>query len=230
MNNDYQSVTNSLHNIDTIREQQVSRPSQQLYRYTHEPVSSNLLRRDIPPILILIFFLFLIVIIISQILVVHTSRYGNNFSTMQKIQEELKQMDESMEQILHNNVLPITKWRLLFRIQTYLYRFEYLFNLFNDRKTLPNENLNQHKLHSSVKKQSNALLNEENNFLNSVKNIKYSQNRYEQFLNDNNNDRYQSKQNKQKNDNMNNNKRRNYCNEQPSHLSMIFCKITICFI
>jgi hypothetical protein len=126
------------------QERQASRSQYQLYRYNHEPVSSNLLRRDIPPILILLFFLFLIVIILSQILVVHTSRYGANFSAMQKIQEELKQMDDSMEALLRDNVLPIDKWRLLFHIQTYLYRFEYLFNSFNNESSLiRNNDLNQ---------------------------------------------------------------------------------------
>ena len=56
----------------------------------------------------------------------------SNFSSMQKIQEELKQMDDSMETILRDNVLPIDKWRLLFHIQTYLYHFQYLFDLFNN--------------------------------------------------------------------------------------------------
>ncbi|CAF4544388.1 unnamed protein product, partial [Didymodactylos carnosus] len=84
-----------------------SSSSTRLYRYSHEPLSTNSLRRDIPPILILLFFLFLIIITLSQILVVHTSRYGTNFYTMQKIQEELKQMDESMEMLLKDNVLPI---------------------------------------------------------------------------------------------------------------------------
>ena len=110
---------------------QSSRFNPPLYRYAHEPVSSNFLRRDIPPILILLFFLFLIVITLSQILVVHTSRYGTNFSTMQKLQEELKLMDESMEVLLRDNVLPIDQWRLLFHIQSYLTRFEYLFHSFN---------------------------------------------------------------------------------------------------
>ena len=137
----YNSIANTLLNTDYVREQQqqqTSRSSYQLYRYNHEPVSSNLLRRDIPPILILLFFLFLIVITLSQILVVHTSRYGANFSTMQKVQEELKQMDDSMEALLRDNVLPIDKWRLLFHIQTYLYRFEYLFDLFNNETNSTN--------------------------------------------------------------------------------------------
>lgn len=91
----------------TDKDHQTSRLNHQLYRYSHEPISSNFLRRDIPPILILLFFLFLIVITLSQILVVHTSRYGTNFSTMQKLQEELKLMDEYMEILLRDNLLPI---------------------------------------------------------------------------------------------------------------------------
>ncbi|CAF1619962.1 unnamed protein product [Adineta ricciae] len=138
----YQSLLNS----ERTRDQQddPTRSTHKLYRYHHDPVAStNNFRRDIPPILILLFFLFLIIIILSQILVVHSSRYGTNFSAMQKIQEELKQMDESMEQILSANVLPIDKWRLLFHIQTYLYRFESLFNLFNNQSNHTSQNERQ---------------------------------------------------------------------------------------
>ncbi|CAF1227357.1 unnamed protein product [Didymodactylos carnosus] len=39
-----------------------SSSSTRLYRYSHEPLSTNLLRRDIPPILIILFFLFLVII------------------------------------------------------------------------------------------------------------------------------------------------------------------------
>jgi hypothetical protein len=129
----YNSISKSLLNPGHVREQQqqTSRSSYQLYRYNHEPVSNNLLHRDIPPIIILLVFLFLIIIVLSQILVVHTSRYGSSYSSMQKIQQELKQMDDSMEKILRDNVLPIDKWRLLLNIQTYVYRFQDLFYLFN---------------------------------------------------------------------------------------------------
>ncbi|UJR25040.1 hypothetical protein I4U23_006400 [Adineta vaga] len=135
------------HSSSLIPPKHSSRTNQQLHRYSHEPISSNLLHRDIPPVLILLLFLFLIIIILSQILVVHTSRYGANFSSMQKVQEELKQMDESMEALLRNNVLPIEQWRLLFHIQTYLSRFENLFhswtNLTNTSKSLK---ISNHKL------------------------------------------------------------------------------------
>ncbi|CAF1565025.1 unnamed protein product [Rotaria magnacalcarata] len=223
MYTDYQSLTNSLNNLDNVSEQQqqTSRSSYQLYRYTHEPVSSNLVRRDIPPILILIFFLFLIVIIISQILVVHTSRYGNNFSTMQKIQEELKKMDESMETILHDNVLPINKWRLLFHIQTHLYRFEYLFALFNNQSHSTIEHLHQTKIHFYLINninESNEILKQENYTSHSIKNIKHVQNGYEQLTDDNNNYSSRWKRKKQNYDDNNNHKSRNHCNEQPSLL------------
>ena len=131
----YSSVSSAIFSPDYGRNQhkrgQASRSTQQLYRYNHEPNAANLLRRDIPPIVILVVFLFLIIIILSQILVVHTSRYGSNLSATQQIQAELKQMDESMETILRNNVVPIEKWRLLFDIQTYVSHYEYLFNLLN---------------------------------------------------------------------------------------------------
>jgi len=139
----YNSISKSLLNSGHVREQQqqqTSRSSYQLYRYNHEPVSNNLLHRDIPPIIILLVFLFLIIIVISQILIVHTSRYGSSYSAMQKIQEELKQMDDSMEQILRNNVLPIDKWRLLLNIQTYVYRFQDLFYKQNHTKYNTSDN------------------------------------------------------------------------------------------
>ena len=115
---------------DAMRPQQTSRSSNQLYRYNHETVSTALLRRDLPPVIIICLFLFLIIIILSQILVVHTSRYGSKYASMQKIQEELKQMDQSMNTILRDNVLPIDKWRLLLHIQTYVDHFQYLYRLF----------------------------------------------------------------------------------------------------
>jgi hypothetical protein len=186
------------------KEQQLSRFNHQLYRYNHEPVSSNFLRRDIPPILILLFFLFLIVITLSQILVVHTSRYGANFSTMQKIQEELRLMDESMEVLLRDNVLPIDKWRLLFHIQTYLDRFEYLFNTFNNRTD--NEILfNQTTTNIEIKQllnKSKEFLVKENTSYHLVKNMKYLQNRLKTIINE-------TKKKIQM---------RNYCREEPHYL------------
>ncbi|CAF3593672.1 unnamed protein product [Rotaria sordida] len=209
---DYKLFINSLHHFEKVREQQkqqqTSRSSCQLHRYNHEPISSNFLRRDVPPILILAFFLFLIIIILSQILVVHTSRYGINFSTMQKNQEELKEMDASMETILHNNVLPINKWRLLFYIQTRLYRFQYLFDLFNNQNNLTNENFNQ----------SNEIFKQENNNSHSVSNIKHAQNRFEEFIGENNDYSFQWKRKKFRYNYIDNHKRKNYCNEYPSQL------------
>jgi len=203
--------------ISYNKEQQTSRSNHQLYRYNHEPLSSNLLRRDIPPILILLFFLFLIVITLSQILVVHTSRYGTNFSTMQKIQEELRLMDDSMEALLRDNVLPIDKWRLLFHIQTYLYRFEYLFNLFNNESDLI---INQTITNINIKQLLKPLLNKSNEFLlrentsyHLMNNIKYVQKRLKTMINQNQDSQLQQQRIK------NNSKRkRNYCREEPRDL------------
>lgn len=199
--------------ISYDKEQQTSRSSHQLYRYNHEPVSSSLLRRDIPPILILLFFLFLIVITLSQILVVHTSRYGANFSTMQKIQEELKLMDESMEALLRDNVLPIDKWRLLFHIQTYLYRFESLFDLFNNHS-----NLTRNYLSNQTIKNFNLtqLLNKDNSNYSLMNNIKHVQDHLNQMINQT--DYFQWKRRKTKN---NLKRKRNYCPEEPRYLSKI---------
>jgi hypothetical protein len=159
----YNSIANTLLNTDYVREQQqqqqqTSRSSYQLYRYNHEPISTSLLPRDIPPIVILLFFLFLIVIVLLQILVVHKSRYGSNYSTMQKIQEELRQMDESMETILRHNVLPIDKWRLLFHIRTYVSHFQYLFYLFNKQNYT---RMNDIKSNSSDNQKKRIYCNEE---------------------------------------------------------------------
>jgi hypothetical protein len=185
-------VYNNSHSLSSLenKEQEISRSNHQLYRYNHEPVSSNFLRRDIPPILILLFFLFLIIITLSQILVVHTSRYGANFSTMQKIQEELKLMDDSMEVLLRDHVLPIEKWRLLFHIQTYLYRFEYLFQLFNNDSNLIKNNLLFNK--------SNQILLKEN--MNYQLRKEYSQWKQRKI------------ENKKKK------RKRNYCREEPRFL------------
>jgi hypothetical protein len=215
----YGNYHSSLNSYD--KEQQTSRSNHQLYRYNHEPVSSNLLRRDIPPILILLFFLFLIVITLSQILVVHTSRYGANFSTMQKIQEELKLMDDSMEALLRDNVLPIDKWRLLFHIQTYLYRFESLFDLFNnDSNLITNQSLSQTITNINIKQLLKPLLNKSNEFLlreNTsdylMNNIKHVQDRLKTMINEKDYSEWKRRRTK------NNYKRqRNYCPEEPRYL------------
>jgi hypothetical protein len=200
--------------ISYNKEQQTSRSNNQLYRYNHEPVSSNLLRRDIPPILILLFFLFLIVITLSQILVVHTSRYGANFSTMQKIQEELRLMDDSMESLLRDNVLPIDKWRLLFHIQTYLYRFEYLFDLFNNETDIiiTNQTITNINIKKLLNK-SNEFLLRENTSYHLMNNIKHVQNRLKAMINENQD--FQLQQRRIKN---NSKRKRNYCREEPRYL------------
>jgi hypothetical protein len=112
------------------QQQQTCRSSDQLYRYNHESISATL-RRDLPGIIILLVFLIIIIIILVQSLIVHVSRHRTNAPSKQKIQEELKQMDQSMETISRDNVLPIDKWRLLFNIQKYVYRFQDLFYVVN---------------------------------------------------------------------------------------------------
>ncbi|CAF0758216.1 unnamed protein product [Rotaria sp. Silwood1] len=222
----YLTLSSSSHN----KEQESSRSNHRLYRYNHEPVSSNLLNRDISSILILLFFLFLLVISLSQILVVHTSRYGANFSAMQKIQDELKQMDESMEALLRDNVLPIDKWRLLFQIQTYLYRFELLFDSFNNDSNLIinnqiNKNFHQIQSNLTIKQLLKPLLNKsdelllhENNSDHLMNNIKRVQNRLAALIDV---DEYQWKYRETKNNYTNNNenkRKRNYCQEEPRYL------------
>jgi hypothetical protein len=124
------------------REQkQTYRSSYQLHRYNHESVLNNAIHRDIPPVIFVLVFLFLILIVLSQILLVHHSRSNKDYSTMQKVQSELKQMDETMETIIKNNILPIDKWRLVFYIQNYVNHFQYLIDLFNK--------FNQTKINSS---------------------------------------------------------------------------------
>lgn len=233
--------TSSTSPLACDQEHPPSRSNQRLYRYNHEPVSSNLLSRDISSVLILLFFLFLLVISLSQILVVHTSRYGANFSAMQKIQEELKQMDESMEAILRDNVLPIEKWRLLFQIQTYLYRFEALFDAFNNGSDsindfIKNQRLNETVTNSTIKQllrpllnKSDKLLLQENYSEHLINNLKTVQNRLTALIDKTRS--YQSKQQETKsshssNNNENNNKNNddkrklNYCQEEPQYLRM----------
>jgi len=226
----FHSSSTLLNQYDDETKQQNSRTNYQLYRYSHEPVASSFLRRDIPPILILLFFLFLIVITLSQILVVHTSRYGANFSNMQKVQEELKQMDESMEALLRDHVLPIDKWKLLFHIQTYLYRFEDLFQTFDnvsqiDSKDFQDENssrtINDVHLRQWLKpllNKSNELLQQTNNSDHLMKNIRRVQNRLKAMIN-------HQEYREQDQDNgdlqlttMNSKTSPNYCQEQPPNL------------
>lgn len=130
LHSSYMSVAKAYLGSDPTRSNVVSPRQKRLYRYHHETSSTSLLRRDLPPIIIIFLFLFLIIIILSQILVVHTSRRGVTYTEMHRMQEDLKEMDKSMETILRTNVLPIEKWRLLFRIQTYVDHFQYLYQLF----------------------------------------------------------------------------------------------------
>ena len=214
------------------QDKQVSRSNYQLYRYNHEPVSSNLLRRDIPPILVLLFFLFLIIITLSQILVVHTSRYGANFSAMQKIQEELKLMDYSMEELLRDNVLPIDKWRLLFHIQTYLYRFEDIFDSFHNDSNFASMNRTDEDgdkpmpaLHiqqwiNPLLVKSNEVLLRENSSDYLMKNMKRVQNRLKAFINHEADEHSEAdRQTRRQNSARKTSKpKKQYCREQPGHL------------
>ena len=216
------------------QEKQVSRSNYLLYRYNHEPVSSHLLRRDIPPILVLLFFLFLIIITLSQILVVHTSRYGANFSAMQKIQEELKLMDYSMEELLRDNVLPIDKWRLLFHIQTYLYRFEDIFDSFHNDSFVASmdrteddddENKSMTALHMQqwidpLLVKSNEILMRENSSDYLMKNMKRVQNRLKAFINHDADEHSETDRltRKQSSARKKSKQKRQYCREQPGHL------------
>ena len=215
---EYHPWTGSLLILDHLPEQQhTSRSSLHLYRYHHEPVPANL-GRDIPPVIILLFFLFLIMIVLSQILVVHTSHYGSHFSMMQKIQEELKQMDESMEGILHQNILPINKWRFLSHIRIFLYRFEYLFELLNNQSHSTSETFIETKDYFSVKKnlnKSNEISEEENNVWHLLTNTKQIHDQFVELIDNSSNHSFQWKQNYSTNY-----QRKIYCNEQPSQLSM----------
>ena len=229
--NQYHSSSSLLNDVHDQDDRKSNRSNYQLFRYNHEPIISNSLRRDVPPILILLFFLFLIVITLSQILVVHSSRYGANFSTMQQIQEELKQMDESMEAILRDNVLPIDKWRLLFQIQTYLYRFENLFQTFdnltesinngNQNESLSNVHLQQ--LLKPLLNKSHELLNKKNQSIHLKENIQRVHSHLVSIIDNHPADQqyhhhYHHRQIID-HDLMNNSKKMNdLCDEQPKHL------------
>lgn len=197
------------------KDDQTSRFNPQLYRYSHEPISSNFLRRDIPPILILLFFLFLIVITLSQILVVHTSRYGTNFSTMQKLQEELKLMDESMEVLLRDHVLPIDKWRLLFHIQSYLTRFEDLFHSFH---SIDNQTNTHWQIEQLVNK-SNEVLVKGNLSEPLRKNIDHVRIRLKNMMNNQTRHEWKIQDSKRK-----------FCSEEPQFLRKKFIRNNISLI
>jgi hypothetical protein len=113
-------VTNALLNTDHVREQQQQ--------------AAHLSLSDQKLITILLLFLFLIMISSVQILMVHTAplrRTDPSVKEKVQIQRELKQMDKTMEKLSRDNVLPIDKWRLLFNIQKYVYRFQDLFYVVN---------------------------------------------------------------------------------------------------
>ena len=187
--------------------------NQRLYPYNHEPISSNSPNHDILSILILLFFVFLIVISLSQILVVHTSRYGANFSPIQKIQQELNLMDDSMKTLLHKNALPIDKWRLLFQIQTYFYRFKYLVDSF---KMNSNFKINRTKTKDLNKITTNItrrkLFNKSNEFLLYKNNNEHLMNNIDRLKITIDEDQYEYRQTKT------NKQKVHYCSKEPRSL------------
>jgi hypothetical protein len=128
------------------REQkQNPRSPNQLNRYKHEILADNSFHRDIPPAAFLFIFLFLIVIIVSQILIVHYSRSNSNYVSNQKIQGEMKQMDDTMNTIIRDSDLPYDKWRLVLDIQNSAEHFQYLIDLFNKSNDTVNSSDNQQR-------------------------------------------------------------------------------------
>ena len=71
-------------------------------------------RREMHSLLLFIFFLFVTIITLSQILVMHSQTNGTNFYQIKLMQEDLKQMDTSIDKMVNEkHVLPMNVWYAL---------------------------------------------------------------------------------------------------------------------
>ncbi len=80
-------------------------------------------RRDIPPVLLLLLLIILVMLTLSQILVVHSGRYGRNVHHLRKLQLELREMDINLHALMMQNVPSIELNRRLLQNQINAQRF-----------------------------------------------------------------------------------------------------------
>jgi hypothetical protein len=86
-------------------------------------------KREMHSLLLFIFFLFVTIITLSQILVMHSQSNSTNFYQIKMMQEELKQMDASIDKMLREkNFLPMNLWFALKQFNQNLKRFHKLLN------------------------------------------------------------------------------------------------------
>jgi hypothetical protein len=86
-------------------------------------------KREMHSLLLFIFFLFVTIITLSQILVMHSQSNSTNFYQIKIMQEELKQMDASIDKMLREKkFLPMNLWFALKQFNQNLKRFHKLLN------------------------------------------------------------------------------------------------------
>lgn len=102
------------------------------YEQTEIPdsmLSNSSSRREIYSVLILLVFVFVTVVTISQIIVIHNQKSNSEFYQVKQMQDELRLMDESIDNMLREKgVMPVKLWHSLRSHIKNLKRFEHLFN------------------------------------------------------------------------------------------------------
>lgn len=94
-----------------------------LHRYHHESLQIHSHRTNCLPILIVSFFLLIVVCVLCQIASLHFSSTATFQTLSPQMKAELKQMDQTMNELRRTNVLSIDDWRRFFHLQTYIGQF-----------------------------------------------------------------------------------------------------------
>ncbi len=128
-------------------------------------------KREIYSVFIFVFFLFVIIITLSQILVLHNQTHHSNFFQIKIIQDELKLMDRTMDEMLNKKkVLPMQVWYAIKKYNENLKRFSGFLHDYSNLNTASNSD--------SVENSD-----EFNKFLNSHESLINQLNFCEQFTN-----------------------------------------------
>jgi hypothetical protein len=100
-----------------------------LHRYHHESLPSLSHRVNCLPICLVLSILFIVVCVNVQIATVHLLRPKTMPILSKQTRGELKQMDQTMNELLRENVLSIDRWHRFFQLQTYISQFGAFFDV-----------------------------------------------------------------------------------------------------
>lgn len=117
---------------------------ERLTRYEHETFHSPSLswNRDLPAVFVLIVVLFICSLVFTQVLLLNRAKPNNRTIDARNLTRELRQMDQTIENILKKNAATINQWKNVFQVQTFSNRFENLFQQNFDENSTINEEKN----------------------------------------------------------------------------------------